>query len=147
MSMIPYRLMLPFFVAVALFGAATLSPSRAEAQQVSAEVRVILGTSGGGTVDAALSTLAPRLARQFAQFDSFRQHSSHRLTLVVGQAQSITLPGNQTATIELRSVTGGEQELRVSIPGGGTTLRTRGGLFFVGGASVPGGTLILAIST
>jgi hypothetical protein len=122
------------------------SPAVAQDTTVNAEVRVILGSNGGQT-DSSLSALVSRLNRQFPQFDTFRQHGMQRVTLTVGSARRIGLPGGQSATIELVSVSGGEQELRIVVPGGGTTMRTRGGLFFVGGARVQGGTLILAISS
>ena len=122
------------------------SPAEAQAQTVSVEVRVIVGSNGGGT-DAALSGLESRLQRQFRQFSGFSQHGMRRFSLSVGQSQSVSVPGGQTATIQLVSASGGEHELRISVPGGGTTMRTRGGIFFVGGAQVPGGTLILMIAT
>lgn len=122
------------------------APARAQAQTVTGTVRVITGSNGGST-SASLNGLSARLARQFPQFDTFTEQGMQRLSLSVGQSQSIALPGGGTATIQLVSLSGGEQELRISIPGGGTTMRTRGGLFFVGGAQIPGGTLILAIST
>ena len=100
-----------------------------------------------GSVDPALASLAPRLTRQFSQFTAFRQFSQRSIPLAVGAPQRVTLPGDQVATIELRSAQNGELEIRVSIPGGGTTVRTRGGMFFVGGAPAPGGTVILAIQT
>ena len=136
------------FSTLIAFAALTFgAQAEAQAQTVSVEVRVIVGSSGSGGVDGALSSLSSRLTRQFSQFNTFSQHSQRRFSLGVGQSQSVALPGGQSATIELRSVSGGEQELRISVPGGGSTIRTTGGIFFVGGANVPGGTLILAIST
>lgn len=141
-------LMTPFFTAFLALGILTFAaPSEAQAQSVSVEVRVIVGSNGGSGVDGALSNLSSRLQRQFSRFNSFRQHGMQNFTLGVGQSRSVSLPGGGTASIQLVSVSGGEQELRIQVPGGGSTMRTRGGLFFVGGANVSGGTLILAIST
>lgn len=136
------------FAALMAFAALTFAGSaEASAQTVNVEVRVITGSAGGGGVDSALSGLSSRLSRQFSQFNTFNQAGMRRFALNVGQSQNVSLPGGQSASIQLVSVTGGEQELRISVPGGGSTIRTRGGIFFVGGAQVPGGTLILAIST
>lgn len=128
------------------FALSLAAPAEAQAQTVSGTVRVITGSSGG-TTSASLNGLSARLQRQFPQFDTFQERGMQRISLSVGQSTSVSLPGGGSATIQLVSLSGGEQELRISIPGGGTTMRTRGGLFFVGGAQVPGGTLILAIST
>ena len=141
-------LLTPLFTALLTIGLLTFAaPSEAQAQTVSVEVRVIVGSSGGGGVDNALSSLSSRLQRQFSRFNSFSQHGMQNFQLNVGQSRSVSLPGGGSASIQLVSVSGGEQELRIQVPGGGSTMRTRGGLFFVGGANVPGGTLILAIST
>jgi hypothetical protein len=141
-------LLTTLFTAFFALGLLTFAaPSEAQAQSVSVEVRVIVGSSNGGGVDSSLSNLSSRLQRQFARFNSFRQHGMQSFQLSVGQSRSLSLPGGSSASIELVSVSGGEQELRIQVPGGGSTMRTRGGLFFVGGANVSGGTLILAIST
>ena len=135
---------------------ALLLPASASAQgqsgsdtgaSVSGEVRVILGTDEGAGVDEALAGLAPQLSRQFTRFSGFRQHSAQRFSLTPGNAISLGLPGGGSATIQVVGVEGDTWELRVTIPGGGGTIRTSGGFFFVGGPRVAGGTLILAIST
>lgn len=141
-------LLTPLFTAFVALGLLTFAaPSEAQAQTVNVEVRVIVGNSNGGGVDSSLSNLSSRLQRQFSRFNSFRQHGMQSFSLTVGQSRSVSLPGGGSASIELVSVSGGEQELRIQMPGGGSTMRTRGGLFFAGGANVSGGTLILAIST
>lgn len=146
-NLLPRPLRLALLALLAFGALLAASPADAQAQTVSVEVRVITGSSGGGATDGALSSLASRLGRQFPQFNSFRQSGMQRFSLTVGQTQSVSIPGGQSASISLQSVSGGEHELRISVPGGGSTIRTRGGIFFVGGAQVPGGTLILAIST
>ncbi len=140
-----FALALTFLVAFAAFTAGM--EASASAQTASVEVRVILGSNNGTGVDAALAPLQGQLTRQFSQFSGFRQHSVRSFNLSVGQTESVSLPGGGAATIELRGVSNGEQELRIGVPGGGTTMRTRGGLFFVGGARVGSDTLILAIQT
>ena len=141
-------LVTPLFTAFVALGLLMFAaPSEAQGQTVSVEVRVIVGNSNGGGVDSSLTNLSSRLQRQFSRFNSFRQHGMQSFQLSVGQSRSVNLPGGGTASVELVSISGGEQELRIQMPGGGSTMRTRGGLFFAGGANVSGGTLILAISS
>lgn len=138
----------PLLTALLAFGFLTFGASaEVQAQTANVEVRVIVGNNNGGGIDSSLSGLSSRLQRQFAQYNSFRQHGMQSFSLSVGQSQSVGLPGGGSATIELVSSSGGQQQFRIQVPGGGSTMTTRGGLFFVGGSNVSGGTLILAIST
>lgn len=141
-------------VALALLLAAPvatlLTPATAHAQQsatLEAQVQVIVASSNGSGVDNALQSIAANLGRQFSLFDSFRLEANHRLILRVGETRSVTLPGGDTAQFELLSLTNGEAHVRIAIPGGSSTIRTRGGLVFVGGSLAPDGRIILAITT
>jgi hypothetical protein len=124
-------------------------PRAASAQNASVQLTVIVASNAGSGVASSLAAHSERLRTQFARFDSFDEASAHRLPLVQGQPQSVTLPGGASVTITLLSVSGTQHEFRVDVPGGGTTVRSpAGSLFFVAGPAAPGGgTVILMIRT
>ena len=127
-----------------------LTPSEASAQEVArldAQIQVIVASSDGTGFDASLQPIAPNLTRQFSLFDSFRLDANHSLILRVGETRTVALPGGGEAAFELVSFDNGEASVRIAIPGGSSTITTRGGLVFVGGSLAPDGRIILAITT
>ncbi|MFT5992346.1 MAG: hypothetical protein ACI82G_001344 [Bradymonadia bacterium] len=123
------------------------APRDAAAQTVTAQVQVVEASNENGGVDGALSGVQGNLTRQFGQFDTFALFAQHNLVLQVGTPRRIDVPGAGNASVELLSLDGSEATLRVTIPGGSSTISTQGGLVFVGGSALPGGRLILAIQT
>ena len=125
-------------------------PSSAAAQQaesVQITVRVIVA-SASGAPDAALQSVAARLQAQFPEFSGFAQHSTTTVTLGAGEEQRISVPGGGNATIRHLGVESGQHRFDVAFPGGSTQVRMpASSVFFVGGAAVPAGKLILMLDT
>lgn len=130
-------------VAVSVFAA---HPAEAQAQTANLEVRIIVGSNGGGGVDPALSGLAGQLRARFGHYDAFRQVRVEHVTLAQGASRSVSLPNGQSVTISFQGMSGSSFRLSVSMPGGGGTLTSPpGGIFFVAGPPFEGGTIIVSV--
>lgn len=132
----------------------TLPTQQVHAQQpatsaVQVTVRVILANNTGAGVSHGLGPWTGRLRNQFRQYNTFSLYATQSFSVTVGGAsQSINIPGTGSASLELSAHAQGQYVFDVQIPGGVTSVRSpAGSLFFVGGAAVPGGTLILMIET
>lgn len=141
-------------VALSLVLAATVAshvvaPTAAVAQQTAnVTVTIILASNGGGGVDAGLRARESRLRSQFGQYNQFSLHARNALSLTEGQVRTINVPGGVSASVTLLSARDGNFNLQVQVTGGSTTVRSpQNSLFFVGGPSVNGQTLILMFET
>jgi hypothetical protein len=138
-------------VSAAIFGATqSVGSIEAHAQQpqsVSITVRVIVANHSG-TTDGALAALSTRLQAQFPEFSGFSQHSSTTVQLGVAEEQRISVPGGGQAVVRHLGMEGSQNRFEVSLPGGSTQVRMpAASVFFVGGAAVETGTLILMLDT
>jgi hypothetical protein len=130
------------------WGSGPLAPAASAQESATVSVAVILASTGDGGVDAALRSRESRLRSQFSRYTQFQLHGQQRLQLTEGRTQTIQVPGGVNASILLVSVRDGNYNLQVQVTGGSTTVRSpRNSLFFVGGPSVQGQTLILMFET
>lgn len=107
---------------------------------------MILASSAGSDIDPQLQSISQRLRTQFGQFSSFRMHGRQSVRLNVGQTSNLNVPGGRSASVTLQSVRDNTYELQVQVTGGATTVRSpQGGVFFIAGPSVDGGTLIIMV--
>jgi hypothetical protein len=122
--------------------------AHAQSEQVSVAIRIIIAGQDGSGVAPDLAPLTQRLQQQFPRFSSFTQHSFTSITLTGGQEHRIGLPGDGTATLVFTGMESGQFGFDVRIPGGTTHVRMpTDSILFVGGAGVPGGTLIIMLDT
>lgn len=141
------RVLLIAALGIAAMVAIATTPADARAQTANLSVRVVLANNNGGGVDSALASIASPLRSRFGQYGSFRQISSHSLSIGDGGTQSIGLPNGQTVQIGFQGMSGGSYRLEVRLPGGGTTVTAPpGGIFFVAGPRWEDGILIVAIT-
>ena len=130
-------------VAMSVFAA---HPAEAQAQTANLEVRIIVGSNGGGGVDPSLSGVAGQLRARFGHYNAFRQVRVENVTLTQGATRSVSLPNGQSVNISFEGMSGSSYRLSVSMPGGGGTLTSPpGGIFFVAGPPFEGGTIIVSV--
>ena len=123
----------------------TASP-RVSGAEATLEVTVVHATKGAPSIDPKLKDLASYLKTSLGDYNAFAQKGSHRATVKVGAATSVSLPDTTNLTLSYRGVAKGFVKVYLELDGLKTTVDVRdGGLFFQAGRRHKGGILVLAI--
>ena len=107
----------PLVFKAVIFSVAVLFilPLFAQAQSpVDIEVKTVLASSEGNTLDPRLSEMAGELKNLF-RYTSYRLLGSNRLTLQPSQTGELTLPGNRRLQITHRGIRDQRVELRLKM--------------------------------
>lgn len=120
----------------------------AAAQDVKIQVRSIVATDHGDSVDSSLSDVKSQLQSAFDGYTSFRLLDDTEFSLSQAESHSVELPGGTVLTLRFNGVS--EKFLRLGLSIGDqlrTTLRaSSGSTFFQAGLDYKSGMLILAIT-
>lgn len=142
------RMFLTLGLAVAFSAAFGASPAAAQTQVASVQVRVIEASNGGRGVAGALSDISGQLRSRFGRrYDTFVLSSNNNLRLQMGAApRSVPLPNGSAVQVSFVSMAGSSYQLRVSAPGGGSTVTVPpGGIVFVDVGGSGGTAIIVAV--